>query len=425
MIRVRMTVFPRRRRAPQFIRLLVAAVALAFVAGCVTRPKAHVDLAQFAPAQRERARENLAVFNGVWDLVNRKHYEVRTDGVDWEQLGATYGLRAAAAPDEASLYAVLNEMLDELHDSHTHALTPAQATERHTHERARTGFAMVRIDDAWVVADVVPDSPAAAAGVKAGWVVVSRNGEPLERRPDFRAREGDEIHWVFLDQANHPVPITLRAITLSTAALQVERTLAGGLVYLRFDEFDVADRRWLGRQMRQHVNAPGLIIDLRRNSGGDVTSLGIVIGQFFDHAVDCGTFVSRRGTRTVKKSWQFGSVHYHGRVVVLIDANSASAAEIFAAVMKDHQRATIIGRKSAGAVLASVFFSLPDGGELQLSRDDYLAPNGRRIENNGVEPDVVVTRTVDDLRAGRDPDMDAAVRILAGAPPRVARASRP
>ena len=93
MILVRMTVFPRRRRALQFIALLAAVVALAFVAGCVTRPKAHVDLGQFAPAQRDRARENLAVFNAVWDLVNRKHYEARTDGVDWEQLGATYGVK--------------------------------------------------------------------------------------------------------------------------------------------------------------------------------------------------------------------------------------------------------------------------------------------------------------------------------------------
>ena len=65
-------------------------------------------------------------------------------------------------------------------------------------------------------------------------------------------------------------------------------------------------------------------------------------------------------------------------------------------------------------MLASWFYVLPDGGELQLSREDYLAPKGRRLEANGIEPDVKLPRTLDDLRAGRDPDIDAALRVLRG-----------
>jgi phytoene dehydrogenase-like protein len=58
------------------------------------------------------------------------------------------------------------------------------------------------------------------------------------------------------------------------------------------------------------------------------------------------------------------------------------------------------------------FYPLPDGGRLQLSREDYVAPKGRRIEGTGVEPDLTVTRTLADLRAGRDPELEAAVRVL-------------
>ena len=76
------------------------------------------------------------------------------------------------------------------------------------------------------------------------------------------------------------------------------------------------------------------------------------------------------------------------------------AAEIFAAVLQEHGRAAIVGRKTAGAVLASWYHGLPDGGELQLSRQDYVTPKGRRLENEGVEPDVKVERTLADLRAG-------------------------
>src|SRR6185503_9219405 len=86
--------------------------------------------------------------------------------------------------------------------------------------------------------------------------------------------------------------------------------------------------------------------------------------------------------------------------------------EIFAAVLQDHGRATIVGRRTAGAVLASWFYRLPDGGELQLSREDYYAPSGRRIEGAGVEPDIVVPRRLADLRARRDVDLATAVRVL-------------
>ena len=116
----------------------------------------------------------------------------------------------------------------------------------------------------------------------------------------------------------------------------------------------------------------------------------------------------------MKNSWQLGSARYRGQVVVLVDASTGSAAEIFAAVLQDHERATVIGRRTAGAVLASWFYRLPDGGELQLSREDYVAPKGRRIEANGVQPDIVVPRRLADVRAGRDLDLETALQVLRG-----------
>lgn len=401
-------------RRPRFetALLFVLALALGLFSGCATYPQARVSVAQFPPEQRARAEQNLAVFNRVWDLVNRKHFEPKTRGVDWEKSGALYGPKAAAAPDEAALYEVLNAMLEPLHDSHTHALTPEQAAVRRTHERARTGFAMTYVDRRWVVSDVLPESPASRAGVQIGWIVVARNGLPLGERPDFWPTIGEQDRWEFLDRKDRKIELTMTAERLSTAPLQIERQLPDGFVYLRFDEFDGKDRRWLGARLREHESAPGVVIDLRRNPGGETFSLGITIGEFFDHAVDCGTFVTRAGRQDVKDSWQLGSAHYHGRVVILVDAGTASAAEIFSAVLKDHRRATIVGRTTAGAVLGSWFYSLPDGGELQLSREDYIAPNGRRIEGIGVEPDVVVTRTLADVRAGKDRDLDVALEVL-------------
>lgn len=394
---------------------LVTGLALALLlAGCVSTPAPRVPLDDLPPSQVDLATRNLRVFNAAWSLVADRHYDPKLQGVDWVAAAKKFGPEAAAATDKKSLYAAINRMLDLLKDSHTRALNPEQANERQTQVRARTGFNMTKLDGHWAVAEVLPGSPAEAAGVRPGWLVLSRNGTRLGERNDFRARDGEVAQWNFIDERDRPVTLALTARPLSTKPRQEARELPGGFVYLRFDGFDGPDRRWLGEQLKAHHDAPGVVLDLRQNPGGETFSLGITIGEFFERSVDCGTFISRDGRRGEKNSWQFGSARYAGRVAVLVDRVTASAAEIFSAVLQDHGRATIIGRKTAGAVLASWFYVLPDGGELQLSREDYVAPKGRRLEGTGVEPDLASRLTLEDLRAGRDPDLEMAVRILGG-----------
>jgi len=402
------------RRPPRIHLVLTLAAVLVLLGGCATLPPVRVPVDTLPVAQQARARENLHVFNAVWDLVHRRHYDPKLGGVDWNAAAAAHAPRVAAATDKTALYAELNAMLVPLHDSHTRALTPQQSDERRQQVRARTGFSMTRIERHWVVSEVLPGSPAEAAGVRVGWLVLSRNQQPLNEQISFRAQNGEVVAWEFRDAEDRTVRLSAAASTLSTASRRIARELDGGAVYPRFDEFDATDRRWLGAELKKHRQAPGVVIDLRWNPGGETFSLGISIGEFFDRPVDCGTFITRSGRRQVKNSWQLGSAEYRGRVVVLVDGGTGSAAEIFAAVLQDHGRATVVGRRTAGAVLASRFHGLPDGGELQLSREDYVAPKGRRIEGTGVEPDVNVPRRLADLRAGRDADLEAALRVLRG-----------
>jgi carboxyl-terminal processing protease len=97
---------------------------------------------------------------------------------------------------------------------------------------------------------------------------------------------------------------------------------------------------------------------------------------------------------------------------VVVGGASASATEIFTDALQREHRAVVIGRKTAGIVLLSRFYRLPDGGALQLSIEDYRTPTGLHLEGRGVEPDVSVSHTLADVRAGRDADLEAAVREL-------------
>ena len=413
------------RAARRRIGAMGLAFALAWLAGCTTTPAPRVALAAVPVEQRARAEGNMRVFDRVWGLVADWHYDPKLHGVDWPAAGLKYGAEVAAAADDQALYAALGAMVGLLKDSHTHALSPTQTKERRTQTRARTGFYMTRVEGRWIVSELVAGSPAELAGVKTGWVVVARNGTAFGERSEARPKVGEVAQWEFLDHRDQPVALAIVAESLSTKPRQEVRVLAGGVVYLRFDAFDPADRRWLSDELKMNRAAPGVVIDLRRNPGGGTISLGITIGEFFDRAVDCGTFITRGGYRGGKSSWQIGSARYGGSVVVLVDGATGSAAEIFAAVLQEHGRATIVGRKTAGAVLASWYHGLPDGGELQLSRQDYVTPKGRRLENEGVAPDVKVVRTAADVRAGRDVDVEAALRVLAKEASSRSGASRP
>ena len=394
---------------------LAAFAALIFLAGCVApvSPAPRVATAGLTPAQAGRAERNLRVFDTVWDTVSRRYYDPQLHGVDWRAAAVTYGPKATAAADDTALYQEINTMLRLLADGHTGALAPEQARNFRAQQVVVTGFRLLRVDQRWAVEEVMPRSPAEAAGVQPGWIVLSRNGQLLGEQLELPVlRGGEVVHWEFLDAGGRQIALTLTAGPVSTAREEA-RTLTGGVLYLRFDDFDWAKMRWLSRQLKEHRAAPAVVIDLRHNPGGAVLALDFIVGEFFDRNFTYAVKVDRFGHRRNLQVLTLGSAHYRGRVVVLVDHLSASAAEIFAATIQGKHRGTVIGRKTSGYVLFARLHSLPGGGMLECSEDDLRTMQGKRLEGNGVMPDVESPpATMDDLRAGRDSDLDAALRIL-------------
>ena len=122
--------------------------------------------------------------------------------------------------------------------------------------------------------------------------------------------------------------------------------------------------------------------------------------------------VRRSGRESAQGARQWWPASYTGTVAILVDNSSASAAEIFSHVMQFHHRAIVVGRRTAGAVIVAREYFLPDGGRLQVATEDYRGLDGKRLEGNGVKPDVEVELKLADVRAGRDRDLEAALRAL-------------
>jgi carboxyl-terminal processing protease len=112
-----------------------------------------------------------------------------------------------------------------------------------------------------------------------------------------------------------------------------------------------------------------------------------------------------------KSAW-LGGTPYVGPLAVLVGPGSASSAEILAYSLQHYGRARLFGETTAGVVIASQFFRLRDGGELQLGTFDFRTLDGKRLEGNGVKPDEEVKRTLPAVRAGRDEVLAAAVTWL-------------
>lgn len=345
--------------------------------------------------------------------MNKRFYDSEFNGADWATAYDRYKEEAGLAGSKEDLYDVINDMLGELDDGHTGALTPRAAWEEYREERAFVGLNLERLDGQWVITELRPGSAAAESEIEPGWIAVSRDGEGLgEDRLNFESVPGETYTWLFIDAQGNERLVPLLARTLPDWMPPEEKHSAEGWIYLRFDEFESEYHKWLGDRLEEHSAAPGIILDLRNNGGGSVSSLEHVINDFFEERVSYGAFFSREGKRDDEKSaWRSG-VGYDGPVVALIGGGSASSAEIFAQVLKHYERATLIGRQTAGVVIASRKFRLKDGGEIQIGLQDFQTLDGSRLEGNGVMPDVEIERTLADIRDGLDADLEAAVEWL-------------
>lgn len=387
--------------------VFLLAVAL-LAGGCVTAP----PRVPVAMSPEQRVAHNTQVFDRVWDLVNRKFFDAKFRGVDWNAMRMRYRPEAEKAENADALYTVINTMLEELKESHNYAQTPQETWESKSRQRALIGIGLQRLEGKWVITHVFPGSPAEEAGVQRGWLVVARNGEPVGTQTVFNLKVGESVAYDFLDPQDQPRAITMTARLISTVFHSEMRTLADGVVYLRFDQFDLKSLRWLSAQLRAHRTAPAVVIDLRHNPGGYLFSLDFALGEFFPSAVPLGTFIRRSGSKEDEAVSQLFSARYAGRVALLTGSSSASCSEIFAHVLHHHGRAVIVGQKTAGAVIGSMRYSLPDGGRLQVAVTDYLGLDGKRLEGRGVTPDVMVPIKLADLRAGIDAELNAALAQL-------------
>jgi len=178
----------------------------------------------------------------------------------------------------------------------------------------------------------------------------------------------------------------------------------------RLTRFQPAPGNWLAAQVAANAAAPAIVLDLRHNPGGDPNVLKKVLNLFFAEKMSIGAFSDRKGKEFKLEAGNKSA--FKGRLIVLIDNYSHSAAEVFTKAVQETRRGIVVGQTSGGQVLAGENYKLPSGFGIYMPILDYRTAKGARIEGHGVQPDIGVTPTAKDYQENKDPVLERARQLL-------------
>ncbi|MBT6068744.1 S41 family peptidase [Candidatus Peregrinibacteria bacterium] len=303
--------------------------------------------------------------------------------------------------DETALtYGAISGLVNNLEDRYSTFNTPTETNdfiESNTGEYQGVGMWIEREGKYISVAGVVPNSPAEQAGLKVGDVILKINGIDIEGWSLQKAAStvrGPVDTKVTLYVQKHPGN-TKKNVTLERKKVEV-KFATGEVLDHHYAYFDISqfpqdlEKDFTGVAKKIINNrTKGIILDLRNNPGGYVNAAEDLL-KFFLKKGEKMYFLDYRGNSHITRTYKNGPYSDY-KIVVLIDASSASASEIVAAALKDNDRATIIGEKSFGKGVAQQLFFYDDGSSLKLTIAEWLSPNGHRLNKEGITPDIKVT----------------------------------
>lgn len=374
----------------------------------------------------------------AYQEVQRNYFDKNYKGVDWEAKYREFDASTRQITTLAQGFSLVAGLMMTLDDSHTFFLPPPRPV------RVEYGFRLQMVGDRAFVARVRPGSDAENK-VHVGDEVIAYNRFTVSR---------DSL-WKMNYYYNSLAPLPGSTLVLkSPEGQQREEKVAAKVQELPHNLNYTDNEGWkiiresenIQHQMRQrHIESgdvmiwkmpifnisddevdhlvgiarkhKALVLDLRENPGGAILTLRRIVGDVMDHDVKIADRVGRTELKPeVAKSR--GKDAFTGKIVVLIDSSSASAAELFARVMQLEKRGTVVGDRSSGAVMESKRYRESQNGDIgqifygfSITEANLIMSDGKSLEHAGVVPDEMVLPTGREMADGKDPALARAAEL--------------
>ena len=387
---------PRRTLRTLILLLLLASAVTAIpVIGCVS-----LQSEEEAPVAEEQLPPEFAKLAEVWDLLQREHIDAGS-------------LDAAAAANGA-----IRGMMDSIDDPHAGYLDADQySMMRQDIQGFFEGIgAEVGVRNGlFTIISPIPDTPAEEAGIRSGDVILEIDGQSTNDLELFdvinliRGEKGTTVTLlVRRDRTGEAeeIDIVRGVIPLESVRLTM---LVGRIGHLRITSFSGSTKEELQEALLRFHRSRGLglVVDIRNNPGGLLSSVVEVSSEFLDE----GLVLYQLDGKGNRRDWnaESGGMAVDIPMVVLINGGSASASEVFAGAMMHHGRAETVGESTFGKGSVNNLWPLYDGSAINFTIGRWYTPGGQLIEGEGITPDIIREESEDD---SEDVQLDFAIERL-------------
>ncbi|MEW6742615.1 MAG: S41 family peptidase [Planctomycetota bacterium] len=403
-------------------------------------------LEQLGPPLTPEQRAQL--FTTVWRSIASMYPDPQLKGVDWAAVFMEFRSQVSFCRSDLEFYVLLRLLLASLQDANTRFQSPEGVPAFHFPRGIETDL----VAGVPVVTRVAPDLQGPAAQVKVGMVVESINGEDVRQRlqdlvefqrmfegmPNERTRllraanvvlggcpgtvahvafRGPEGESVEVDLPLEPYPrVTKPAIEASFLKDKKGRDTIG---YVRIRGFMPEVETDFDSKIAPFIDLPNLIIDLRTTVGGHPSIGAHCIGKLIETPATIGNWRLRDNQETHATPLQVNprAPVFKGRIVLLVDGYCVGAPELFALALRTLGRAKLVGERTAGSLYSPRPFPRSVGtAQLWMGRFEFVpgatVEPPSTVEGRGIEVDIEVAPTIEDIRAGRDPVLERAVTYL-------------
>jgi carboxyl-terminal processing protease len=349
--------------------------------------------------------------------------------IDFSLFGEVYYLLEENFPNFADIdekkleYGIIRGLLSALGDPHTSFFDPEKSKvflEDVSGEFEGIGVEIGIRDNNLQVISPIKNTPAYRAGMRSGDVIVSIDGESTkgitldEAVVKIRGPKGEEVSLeIFRNGEYKEITIIRETIKIPSIEWELLHDNIAHIKLFHFHENVVQDFSVISREI---LNSPAesIILDLRNNPGG-VLGAAISISSKFIESGE--VVVLETGSKDMDdanpiRALGTSPVFLEYPIVIIINEGTASAAEILAGALRDQREIQIVGQNSFGKGSIQRMHTLDDGSVIKITEKYFLTPNGIVIEEEGLVPDLEIEITLEEIEAGEDPQLEAAIELI-------------